>query len=164
MTFLERDRLMKHNPPPLVQSRKFKMSQPCYRSHFCMTSKVNVGRVSAEGTTEYLFKELPKRWITSSICLLSCIACPGSQWKKKKNEEVRPWEETLDSVVICLCSGPHTWRIGIQDTLVNVRGLLGGGGRDSQKGRDKERKGLQSQIWRSGWFLKASSSPWFWYT
>ena len=61
---------MKHNPPPLVQSRKFKMSQPCYRSHFCMTSKVNVGRVSAEGTTEYLFKELPKRWITSSICLL----------------------------------------------------------------------------------------------
>ena len=84
---------MKHNPPGLVQSRKFKISQPYYRSHFCMTSKVNVARVNGEGTIEYLFKELPKRWLTSSICLLSCIAWPGSQRKKKKDSALRrdPW-------------------------------------------------------------------------
>lgn len=91
------------------------------------------GQSQQGGTTDSLFKALPKRWRTSSISLFSCIAWP--QWN---NEKVWPWEEILDSVVLCLCSGPHTWVTGIQDTLVNVRGLLRG------RGRDKEKRGLQT--------------------
>ena len=218
---------MKHNSPLLVQSKKFKLSQPYDRSHFVWQARSTwaepMGRdyrlpIQRASLVAQSVKCLPAMWETwvrspdqedplekemathSSTLAWKIpwmeepgrLQSMGSQivgddwatslvqnvdnkfhllavlhsltWEPmKKNEKIRPWEETLDSVVFCLCSGPHTQGTGIQDTLVNVRGLIGGRRSDSQNERGKERKGLQCQTWRSMWFLKAPSSPWFWY-